>query len=56
MEDLRKGKLPSTPTDLDKGEDIAAQIMKQINEEEDGPSVNTRINEWTRQNWEVINF
>ncbi len=44
MEDVRNAKRSDSPTDISKGEDIAAQIMKQINEEEDGP-VNTRINE-----------
>jgi hypothetical protein len=44
LEDVRNAKRSDSPTDISKGEDIAAQIMKQINEEEDGP-VNTRINE-----------
>lgn len=42
-EDLIRGKSPQSPTDDVQGDDIAAQIMSQLNEEDE--LTNTRINE-----------
>jgi len=44
VEDLRNAKRANSPTDIYKGEDIAAQIMKEINEEENDLK-NTQIND-----------